>query len=251
MSQRDEQQKRRPEKTPAKDRQDWRRRNADAAGSTPKKDVKGWFRTGQSHAGYSRYRRFIGLGIGTAALMLSLLIWFYLVSLSHPQVPLLTLVVTEYESAILPPNAFAREDEDLFKRLFKRDRGLGITRNVGCISLGDGDRYRGRCSRADALNKLKKELDDEDLKPGGPDKNTIMLYVSAHGVVNDKGDACLLLTDSNPLDTTTWLPVKELLGWLRKNPKLETCKWVVFLACVANARQLANGHCCTTTSRID
>jgi hypothetical protein len=202
-----------------------------------RKEVKGWFRTGQSHIRYSRYRRLLGLGIGLAALLFGLCAWIYVATRNYIQVPLLVLAVTDYKlppdslARELPPNAYAREDEDRFASMFKGGGGKNATRNVACKLLTDGPR-RGHCTAKEFLNRLQQILNSAGFQPGGPNRDTVMLYVSAHGAVNEANEACLLLSDADPLDSKTWLTVKELVKALRpEKPRedLRVCKWLVFL----------------------
>jgi Mg-chelatase subunit ChlD len=50
-----------------------------------------------------------------------------------------------------------------------------------------------------------------DARPGGPEKDTIIVYLSSHGVVNERNEPCLLADESQAHNTRTWLRMHDLL----------------------------------------
>ena len=59
----------------------------------------------------------------------------------------------------------------------------------------------------------------------------MLIYVSAHGVVNRDGEPCLLVEDSSPLDAATWLPVKNLCERICEVKPDERTRKVLVLDC--------------------
>ncbi|MCY2988666.1 MAG: caspase family protein [Planctomycetota bacterium] len=143
----------------------------------------------------------------------------------HPGVPLLVFTVTDYDPP-LPANAWAQEDAERLKQAWTHDRDVEVrvswnvkpwsSRDEFLAAIGDGVGHA---------------------TPGGPDKNVILLYVSAHGLVNDDGQPVLLLgspklsADAEP-SLAAALPeqvlVDELLERLKQDRPSKT-KLVLFL----------------------
>lgn len=178
-----------------KSRQGWRRggkgRSPVAAGG------KGWQSRKQSVAksGTSRHRtRLVALGLVTVGLLAGFII---LVLIIPRDMPLVILGVASYESPI-PPNSYVSEDS-------KRLTGTN-TRNIKLMPAGPE-----RIGR----ETLKRHL-QENLHPGRGfvSQELVTVYLSAHGVVDSRGQACLLLSDSKPLDESTWMPMSELFALL-------------------------------------
>ena len=93
-----------------------------------------------------------------------------------------------------------------------------------------GENWSGAANRGErALVQLHDLL--KGRKPGGPKNNVILIYVSAHGLVDKEGDPCLLLEDSSPLNTSTWLPVKSLCEKICEIRPNEQIRKVLILDC--------------------
>ena len=152
---------------------------------------KGWQSRKQPTAktGVSRHRTWL-LSLGLAAI--SLLAIFIVVVLRIPRdMPLVVFGVTAYDR-LIPPNAFVEEDT---QRL--------ASTNPDNINLMV---FKQEITR----ESLKRHLKDS-LHPGGfVKKELITIYLSAHGVVDRQGRACLLLSDSKPVDESTWFLISEL-----------------------------------------
>ena len=52
------------------------------------------------------------------------------------------------------------------------------------------------------------------VKPGGPGKDVVMVYLSMHGAVDASGEPCLVPPDASPLKSDQWLRVRDLLAYL-------------------------------------
>ena len=124
--------------------------------------------------------------------LIAAFIWLF----PHRQpMPMLVVTAARYASPC-PPNAFALEDAERFQA------ALGHYDNVK-LTVAPEPR------NSDALLSAVREFVASS-KPGGPDKQAAVIYISAHGLVNGQGHPCLVLPGHNPLDSRTWLPVAEL-----------------------------------------
>lgn len=118
------------------------------------------------------------------------------------QTPLLTVTVWKYDAAF-PPNSYAVED---LQRLTAVDRTNDNMKAAG-------DDFQGSVDGESFLKHLQQQL--PQLAPGGPGKDTVVVYVSTHGAVDAAGRPCLLFSDSQPLDSSTWLPLSRVLEVLQ------------------------------------
>jgi Mg-chelatase subunit ChlD len=144
---------------------------------------------------------------GILLLLAGAFVWYLLYT--APAAPLLTVAVTDY-AAPLPPNAFAQEDVDRFPSTEERARFLSVGRgNIRSTRL-DATRWEGGDA---ALRQIAEWV--EGAKPGGPQKNVELLYLSAHGVVDEEGHPCLILPGGEqPFDRTRWLRLDRLIDAL-------------------------------------
>ena len=172
-------------------------------------------------------RRFMVAGL--ALVFVGLCIYFFIVTFRKPlKVPLVVMAVTNYDLSSIPPNAFASED---LARLQQ---------------LGDGEMFAVQSDadvsseRDSILAFLKQQL---DVRPGGPDRNTVVIYLSAHGVVGypdrdsaqgrsgppgfDKPQPCLMFAGSDALDSSNWVPLSEVLAVLGEYQPRETNKLLI------------------------
>lgn len=240
----------------SEERKDWRRKSSgdrNARGGTG----EGWQGDNRPAVRYPRYRRLMRLISATTVLAVLLGMWFLYVIRSHRQVPLYTIVVTDYQSTysekILPPNSFAYEDLQLFDSIFQRRTDQGITRNVGLVAL-NSPAGEGRYSRDWLREGLPRILEEgvDVAEPGGPGNDVVMFYISAHGAVNAEGKACLLMSDSDPLDCGTWEPVRDVLASVEGVKRLEGCKKIIFLDTSRMCENWRMGVLCNTfAERLD
>ena len=107
--------------------------------------------------------------------------------------PVLVVGVTEYSESI-PPNGLAREDVEFLESTLQ-------TKNIDPATL----QARPQTPAA-FLEELEKTL--PTLARG---RKTVVIYITAHGVLDDQGRPCLLLPESEPHDIATWLPVSDIL----------------------------------------
>lgn len=132
------------------------------------------------------------------------------------QVPFIAIGVTDYSSKLLPPNAWTKEDFQRFDEIAD-DNAVGMpwfgAEGRSEIEFKDQSALWGESTGSESLSETAlSRLGDvlKRVRPGGPAKSVI-LYVSAHGVVNEQGEPCLLLRESDPRRSATWLEVKDLL----------------------------------------
>lgn len=148
----------------------------------------------------------------------------------YPVVPMLVFTVTDYH-APLPPNAWAQEDAGLLERAWGERSWLerfGLRDAEVRVKLTSETWSSGE----DFLNAIADGI--KNSKPGGPDKNVILMYISAHGLVDDKGQPVLLMAGPSPEKPApaAVLPecvnVAELLGTIKESKAADT-RVVLFL----------------------
>ncbi len=145
-----------------------------------------------------------------ALLSFALLIYFVYSQIVIPvKAPLLAFVATGYAEPF-PPNALAREDLDRMKQLFAGNE-QNIALEIPSILGGSRESFLEDFGRAVA-----------QARPGGPEEDCVLIYLSAHGVVGENDQPCLILPESKPLDSRTWLPVADLLAKIETIPGEKT-----------------------------
>lgn len=145
-----------------------------------------------------------------AFLSVALLFYFVYSQIVIPvKAPLLAFVATSY-SEPFPPNALAREDLDRLKELFAGNE-QNIALEVPSTLGGNRQSFLEDFGRAIAA-----------ARPGGPEEDCVLIYLSAHGAVGENDQPCLILPESKPLDSRTWLPMVDLLTKLETIPGDQT-----------------------------
>ncbi len=146
-------------------RPDFRRRGPRPAAARPESGASSW------------RVYFLGLLALVAAIALVLVVvWPFL----QTPVPLVAIAL-HYHDWPLEPNSLAQEDLDDFERAF------GNYKNVAFLRSEPTDF---------SLPWLARQL--EKTRPGGPrrlakGRRGVIVYLSGHGMVDDRGDACLLV----------------------------------------------------------
>lgn len=180
----------------------WRKSGADKAQSGTK---RGW-KTGpdQSHGQNVARRRLRNTVWGLLLVgLVGLLVYFIL--LSPKTLPVFALTVTNYEDPQIPHNLTARID-------LKHLQDVDAQNDNISVHPATPD---GRLDREKLRLFFTEDLKRSRLQPGGPAENTVVMYVNAHGVLDEKNEPCLLLSDAKSLDSTTWYPVRQLLKEIR------------------------------------
>ncbi|HEV3007148.1 MAG TPA: caspase family protein, partial [Pirellulales bacterium] len=145
------------------------------------------------------------LRIFVTGLLLVLVAFFvYEVIQSNEPTPLIACAFTGYELP-LPPNAWAFEDVEDFK---KHARPFSARSNL----VWRGFDEEQRLPQTQWLEKLKKAIEQPSPKEDLP----VLIYLSAHGVVDRAGRPCLVApgAESKP---EHWLHVEELVKELDQN----------------------------------
>ncbi|MBX3437274.1 MAG: VWA domain-containing protein, partial [Planctomycetaceae bacterium] len=159
--------------------------------------------------------------LGGLAAFVAILLW-----LPRPT-PLLLLAVTDYHEphspgeflvSPWPPNAWAAQDVKAFATDLKNT-------HVKMQPIGD-------TATSPSRESFRQALESIDALPGGPNKDVILLYLSAHTLVNRDGRPCLLLSGADVLDESTWLRFDDFADDIAKiSPHGKKAKKVVFLDC--------------------
>ncbi|MCU0874297.1 MAG: hypothetical protein MUE50_18325, partial [Pirellulaceae bacterium] len=176
----------------------WRGRKSSAASGGAFATAKGagWAqrpdRSGESATRWHRVK------VGVWLLLATTLIGGFLYYLMYRpmRTPLLMAAATQYAHP-WPPNAWAKED---LLGLTVLDRQEVAT----CVQLPWESNDEG-------LRRLRDQLDA--VRPGGPGKDVVIVYLSIHGAVDAQGQPCLIPPGA-ALDGRGWLPVRELLQTL-------------------------------------
>jgi len=188
----------------------WRGGRTPVAASAGRSARTAWWRAGGSH---ERMKHTTWLIVLFGTIIVLGMAW-YLIWQGRTQTPLVALVIADYRSAAIPPNAMAQEDSHWFETLWARQDETGKTRKTDIGFWGDAGVTRCEGARQ-CLQHFTDRLADPALRLGGPDTDTVLLYISAHGVVNSQGTPCLLLSDSTPQNEQTWMPLRDLLAAVR------------------------------------
>ncbi|MDZ4820139.1 MAG: hypothetical protein SGJ20_14320, partial [Planctomycetota bacterium] len=152
--------------------------------------------------------------LGLFAGLLAMLVYY----LMHKpvQTPLIAISTPPYAWP-LPPNSFTAED---LQKLTTLDKENSI--QLANLSASWSSSERG-------LRALDRQLDE--LVNAGNRSGVVVLYLSAHGVVDGEGRPCLILPSSNPWKSETWLPVSELLARIKAHQPADAWHKLLVLDC--------------------
>jgi hypothetical protein len=153
---------------------------------------------------------------GVALGLIGAYIW-YLVH-SPTLTPFVATYVTDYAFPI-PPNSWAREDVEAYAVLHQKTLFVD-TKPMAPAADNPWQRLIERLTAR---------------SPGGPQRNTIIVYLSAHGVLNSQGECCLLPPidsgddPSSFLDESRWLKLADLLQAIKKVDSLREVNKLLIL----------------------
>lgn len=165
-----------------------------------------WRQRGDTRRRFSERFRRVRLALITllSVLLVAAFVWW--VFLRYAATPLVALAVTEYGD-LLPPNAWAEEDVTELDRLANDPNRQAFLRfNRQAVESRDG---------LESLVNLREAI---RAKGGGPGRQTLIVYLSVHGAVDDKGNPCLLLPGPTPRDPPQRVALDEALRYLFSDP---------------------------------
>jgi hypothetical protein len=141
--------------------------------------------------------------------------------------PLVVLRASRYPLQ-MPPLSLAMEDEAFLKQISPAN--LPLRETVPLRYFGASDTQSGEeDSRQRFLARLK------EVAPSGPGwfsrNDMVIIYISAHGLVNADGQACLVPPNGDAFDSSRWLPLSKLLTEICTLPNLKRSRKLVVLDC--------------------
>ncbi|TVS13001.1 MAG: VWA domain-containing protein [Planctomycetaceae bacterium] len=187
------------------------RRGAAATETTAHWKTGGATTRADARRGRSSLRRYMGLFLLGLLFLGSAASLVYYLILSPAKTPMVAAIALDYRWP-LPPNAWTREDVD------------GLTDALGSETVSIAEvALQGPSS----LEELTRQLAAASgrVRAGG----TVMVYVSAHAAVDGAGEPCLLLPESDPLDSATWFRLRDLLTELKSVQQRYACRHLLIL----------------------
>jgi hypothetical protein len=188
-------------KSPANKGHDWARHKTDDSAKLL------WIFRGKIAAG-------VLLAVG-----LFVVLWY---QLKPPKTtPFISFVISEYQFPV-PPNAWAYDDVENIRELLSRE---GENRTKGePLAVTDERRIHWKADKAEWLENLRQQVDSAanvkwyQTLGRGPGDGCVIIYLSGLGVVDDNGQACLLLpalSDNDPIfHASRRMPIRELFDEL-------------------------------------
>ncbi|MCL4201023.1 MAG: VWA domain-containing protein [Pirellulaceae bacterium] len=156
-------------------------------------------------------RRLVGLFVLGMLFLGSATSLVYYLILFPAKIPLVAAVALDYRWP-LPPNAWTREDLD------------GLESALGGETLAITEvALQGPSS----LNELARQLEASSSRV--PRGGAVMVYVSASAAVDGAGEPCLLLPESEPLDSGTWFRLSVLVAHLKSLEQRYSCRHLLIL----------------------
>jgi hypothetical protein len=153
------------------------------------------------------------IGFTVGAIVLTIMLIRTLLTVRR-QVPLVVGFVTSYRPP-LPPLELAGEDRELLRGL--ADAGLSFF-DPGTAVFYDESEAISDATADQMVTALTSRL--RQVRPGGPDKDVAIVYLSATGTVDEKGRPCIVPpgASEDPVSMTedAYLPVEHLLASLRQ-----------------------------------
>lgn len=116
-------------------------------------------------------------------------------------IPFVAMAVTDYELPV-PPNGWAREDLNRFSDLDSEK----VVAFAEC-------QYATHVNGDDSFAALRERIHRIG-QGGGPNKDMMIVYLSMHGVVNAKGESCLLPPDGIIYESESWHRLADVLKYL-------------------------------------
>lgn len=163
------------------------------------------------------------LWIGCAVLFLVFVIYL----IPPKNTPLVILRASRYPLQ-MPPLALAAEDEHFLKRVSPSN--LPLRQSATFRYIGSSD---NQTDEEGTPQRFLAQL--KTVKPSGPGwfsrNDAVVIYISAHGLVNEQGQACLVPPNADAFNTSRWLPLVKLLKDISALPNLQRSRKLVILDC--------------------
>jgi hypothetical protein len=161
--------------------------------------------------GRRKVRRTVGLGVLGLLFLLSAVGLVYYLILFPVRTPLVAAVALDYRWP-LPPNAWTREDLD----------GLAETLGGETLAMTEVP-LTGQAS----VQEFERQLEIASRRV--PRGTTVIVYVSGNAAADGSGQPCLVLPEADPLDSTTWFPLNDLLVQLKSLQQRYLCRHLLIL----------------------
>ena len=150
---------------------------------------------------------------------------FYLIPPKNT--PLVILRASRYPLQ-MPPLALAAEDEYFLQHVSPSN--LPLRQSALFRYLGSSD---NQTDEEGTPQRFLAQL--KTVKPSGPGwfsrNDAVVIYISAHGLVNEDGQACLVPPNADAFNTSRWLPLVKFLKDVCALPNLKRARKLVILDC--------------------
>jgi hypothetical protein len=138
--------------------------------------------------------------VALAAVLLLAAFGYYL--FLRPRPTPLILWTPEAYPLQMPPVAFAQEDAERLRQ------ANPLNLRTTAVPL------RAQPSLEDLKAALRKA--SREGGAWGLGQSLVLVYVAAHGQVNERGEACLVPPQADPFDSSTWLPLSDVVDAVRQ-----------------------------------
>jgi hypothetical protein len=188
-----------------------------ARGRSSPKQAASWHQNRSGPADPDANRNLIRAVVAVFAVGLFAAFAFFLL-LRLERTPVIVFRAGEYPRQ-MPPLAFAQEDAELLGRVNATNLRLVGDEPPLLQSRQSLDQFREALKSAGRQHRF------------GRGQNAVLVHLAAHGMVNSDGDACLVPSHGDPLDSKTWLKLTDILQALTDEPALKETKKLILLDC--------------------
>ncbi len=167
--------------------------------------------------GAATARRIKLAGFSLASLLLLTALIVTLLYFPRP-LTMMAVAVTDLEGPV-PPNALSGEDIQRIQETLGSHKNFHLQEPL--MPAGDAQGF---------LQDFKAQL--SKLRPKGPvvlRPKAIVVYLSAHGVVDESGNACFLTSRYDPLDSSTWLKATDVLAAVKDCPNISSAYKLILI----------------------
>ncbi len=194
-------------------------------GAGKAKPARDWTRYQPKDSSVEYQYKFKRTLLWLGCLALFMVFVFYLIPPKNT--PLVMLRASRYPLQ-MPPLALAAEDEHFLKRVSPSN--LPLRQSASFRYLGSSD---NQTDEEGTPQRFLAQL--KTVKPSGPGwfsrNDAVVIYISAHGLVNEQGQACLVPPNADAFNTSRWLPLVKLLKDISALPNLQRSRKLVILDC--------------------